>query len=56
VPDKTVYVVLTVGDTTTVPTAAGLAPELAVQTKGPAPDEVRMTLCPEQIVDNRWSN
>jgi len=51
VPDKTVYVVLTVGDTVTVPTAAGLAPELAVQLKGPAPDEVRTTLCPEQIVD-----
>jgi hypothetical protein len=44
-------VVVVVGDTVTVPTAAGEVPLLAVHTKGPAPDDVNATLCPAQIVD-----
>jgi len=44
-------VVVVVGDTVTVPTAAGEVPLLAVHTKGPEPDDVNATLCPAQIVD-----
>ena len=43
--------VVVLGVTVTVPAAAGFVPELAVQTKGPAPDDVKATLCPAQIVD-----
>ena len=42
VPDKTVYVVVAVGETTTVAAAGITAPELAVQTKGPAPVAVKV--------------
>ena len=37
-PDKTEYVVVVVGVTVTLATAAGFAPELAVQINGPAPE------------------
>ena len=44
--------VVVVGDTVTVAAAAGLEPELAVHTNGPAPLEVNVTLCPTQI--GKW--
>lgn len=44
--------VVVVGDTVTVAAAAGLEPELAVHTNGPAPLEVNVTLCPTQIVES----
>lgn len=31
--------------------AGGVGPLLAVHTKGPAPEDVRVTVCPTQIVD-----
>lgn len=40
-----------VGVTVTFATAGGVAPLLAVHTKGPAPLDVNATLCPKQIVD-----
>lgn len=43
-PDKTEYVVVVVGLTVTVPTAEGLVPLEAVQTKGPAPLAVNTIL------------
>ena len=43
--------VVVVGDTVTVAALAGLVPELAVQTKGAEPLEVKVTLWPRQIVD-----
>ena len=39
------------GVTVTFATLAGAAPELAVQTKGPAPLADKAWLCPAQIVD-----
>jgi hypothetical protein len=43
--------VVVVGVTVTFATAGGVAPLLAVHTKGPAPLDVNATLCPKQIVD-----
>ena len=40
-----------VGVTVTFATAGGVAPLLAVHTKGPAPLDVNATLCPKQRVD-----
>ena len=40
-----------VGVTVTLAAAAGLAPELAVQTNGPDPDEDNAWLCPKHIID-----
>mgnify|MGYP006992490962 CR=1 FL=1 len=40
------------GETVTVATAGGVVPLLAVHAKGPAPPDVKVTLCPTQIVDN----
>ena len=41
--------VVEVGVTVTFAAALGVAPALAVQTKGPAPDAVKPILCPKQI-------
>lgn len=51
VPDKTVYVVVVEGVTVTFAALAGLVPVLAVQTKGPLPEDDKAWLCPKQIVD-----
>ena len=40
VPDNTVYVVVELGVTVTLAADGGFAPALAVQTNGPAPEEV----------------
>ena len=50
VPDKTVYVVLEVGETVTVAALAGFVPVLAVQVNGPEPEEDKVMLSPKQIV------
>lgn len=39
------------GDTLIEPVAEGVGPLVAVQEKGPDPLEVKVTLCPKQIVD-----
>ena len=41
----------TVGETTTVPNAGGVVPELVVQTNGPDPETVKVCDDPEQIED-----
>lgn len=43
-PEITVYVVVTVGVTITMLVAGGFEPLLAVQTKGPAPEAVKVAL------------
>lgn len=50
VPDKTVYVVVTVGLTVTVLVLAGFVPELAVHVYGAGPLAVRIAFCPAQIL------
>jgi hypothetical protein len=52
VPDNTVYVVDTIGETTMEAELGGLDPLLAVQTKGPEPLAIKFTTCPKQMVDN----
>lgn len=51
VPERTVYVVVVTGVTVTFAALGGFVPELAVQVKGPEPEEVKPTLCPAQIVE-----
>lgn len=48
-PEITVYAVVAFGVMVTFAAALGDVPELAVQTKGPAPDTVKPILCPKQI-------
>jgi len=50
VPDKTVYVVFTMGATITEEELPGLAPELAVQVYGPIPEVARFVFAPKQII------
>ena len=50
VPNKTVYVVLTVGETITLDVLVGFEPLLAVHVNGPAPEEDKLALAPKQIM------
>jgi len=50
-PEITVYVVVALGVTVTFAAAAGAAPTLAVQIKGPAPDTDKPMLCPIHTAD-----
>ena len=51
VPAKTVYVVVVVGETVTVPDGAGEAPVLAVHTNGPVlPETLKLAVWPPQII------
>lgn len=52
VPDNTVYVVVVLGVTVTVAAAGGFVPLLAVHVNGPAPVDVKVTLCPAQMVES----
>ena len=50
-PDITVYVVVEPGVTVTLAALAGAVPVLALHTKGPGPDDDKLTLCPKQTDD-----